>query len=205
MEKRNAAKKAFFDAERAKQEKREKEKEKEKEKKEIAKIMAKAKTEKINSEVERVNSKEDMIERFFEVRFRPSFDKQEFDRQVQIYKSMDKGALKEVTRAQEMVIKENAVKFNKMKSYFKLIANANEEDIQMQKDKYSAHFAETENDLLAKIPDDYEPVTSQKLAELEKVHLSKQLEQEINGANKVDKQEPVVPNKSLEVEKDIKK
>lgn len=205
LEERNAAKKAFFDAERLKQEKKEKEKEKEKEKKETAKIMAKAKTEKIHSEVEMVNSKEDMIERFFEVRFRPSFDKQEFDRQVEIYKSMDKGALKEVTRAQEMVVKENAVKFNKMKQYFKLIANANEEDIQMQKDKYSAHFAETENDLLAKIPDDYEPVTSQKLAELEKVHLSKQIAGDINAEDKAEKQEIVEPKENLGVKKDITK
>ncbi|MBO7302655.1 MAG: hypothetical protein J6U68_00535 [Clostridia bacterium] len=167
--------------------------------------MAKAKTEKIHSEVEMVNSKEDMIERFFEVRFRPSFDKQEFDRQVEIYKSMDKGALKEVTRAQEMVVKENAVKFNKMKQYFKLIANANEEDIQMQKDKYSAHFAETENDLLAKIPDDYEPVTSQKLAELEKVHLSKQIAGDINAEDKAEKQEIVEPKENLGVKKDITK
>ena len=171
-----------------------------------SKAKARLETDEINSEVERVNGKEDLIERLFEIRFRPPFDKAEYEELRALKNSFDKDALKlAATHDQRLVLKNNFEKLARMKDYFAKEENSTEEELEIMQDELTVNFLNDEEFIVKKIADseNYAPITTADYKKHAPVRsnteIKAQLANDLNGAEPQEKQEPIVNDAPVKV------
>jgi hypothetical protein len=158
-------------------------------------------TDKVQKEVNAANSKEDFVERFFEIRFRPSFDKEEYQKQREEWKSI-KERFTGASNQLKIVFQENTKKIIAMGDYFKAIENANEKEIQTKQNEFTVRFIQQENMVKNEVGKDYAPITG---LELDNIYLAGQLAREFDNGAKKDVEKPVKPAETLDKKKDIVK
>lgn len=172
----------------------------------VSKAKARLETDEINSEVERANGKEDLIERLFEIRFRPPFDKAEYEELRAIKNSIDKDALKlAATHDQRLVLKNNFEKLSRMKDYFAKEESVTEEELEIMQGELTLKFFDDEKFIVKKISDseNYAPITTEDYEKHVPVRsnteIKAQLANDLNVAEPQEKQEPIVNDAPVKV------
>jgi hypothetical protein len=174
---------------------------------------AKLETESVKKAVDAVNSKKDIGEKLFDIRFRPSFDKEEYMSQREAYKAIKdiKEEIKGATSEQKIILKENGEKLAKMSKYFKEIENANlsEKEIQIKQNEVVSDFITQENIVRGNVgkKGPYEPFKNERMNDvLENRFLASQLALEFDTGREEKIQQPIEPNDNkLEKKQEINK
>jgi hypothetical protein len=173
------------------------------EKNQIAAGKARFETDAVKAEVDRVNSNEDLTRRLFEIRFRPPFNKAEFDKIRALAKTINREVLNEAqaTHAQKYVYSENLKKLSTVKGYFESLEGKSEEEIKLAQDKLTVQFLKQENLVKGeanKGTDEYKPLTGEDIKKAEQTLLADELALAVNPNNKVEIKKPIEADKKIE-------
>lgn len=149
------------------------------------------------SEVDRVNSKK-LEDRFFEVRFRPSFDKTEFYAQYNAFKNVSTSVTGNVFPAGvKSVFKQNYEKFKYMKSFIDDKHTVSASKVEDRQNEILNHFIDKEDILQSNLDklENYKPLTYE---EVENLHTQDLLHKELQG---IEKKHPTVVSPKQEDKK----
>ena len=163
---------------------------------------AKLETDVIKNEVTAANSK-DINDALYEIRFRPSFDKEVFDKQFAACKMVGSKTTKAAPRALREVLYYNSQKLAKVKHYFEQSGNLSEEEREKKQNELVIDFIKDERNIKAIAKErnggkEYVPMTFEEVKNLESKKLQEQLEKDLNKESapkekpvSVDKEQPV--------------
>ena len=184
-------------------------KQQEEENKKIERQQARAdkinkKLEAVQPEVDAVNQKP-LHDRFFDIRFRPSFDKEEFERQYKELKEVEKSVHgNNFPTGTKKVFQANFKKFQDAKTFVRGIDSISPEKVAERKNQLLDGMIKAEESVIKwlekEVPDGYKPITFE---QVDTLHLQYVLQKDMEKKNKaVAEPQSTEKAKTNEVKKD---
>lgn len=151
--------------------------------------------------VEAANDKP-IEDRWFETKFRPSFDPGEFQKQYESCKAMKSQLPAGIPREMKIVFAENTQKMVNMKNFLKKVSSMSDQDRQYEEDKLVNSFYEADEFIEHKVSKtvkgeivfDYKPLSYKELCDNDNKALHDQLGKDINADLNAPKQEKAASN-----------
>lgn len=170
---------------------------------------AKLETTASKAAVEAANDKP-IEDRWFETKFRPSFDPAEFQKQYESCKAMKSQLPAGIPREMKIVFSENTQKMVDMKNFLKKVSSMSDQDRQYEEDKLVNSFYEADEFIEHKVSKtvkgeivfDYKPLTYKELCDNDNKVFQDQLGKDINKDLDAPKQEKAASNDQKVKEKE---
>jgi hypothetical protein len=162
---------------------------------------AKLETAESKAAIDAANNKP-LEDRWFETKFRPSFDPGEFQKQYESCKAMKNQLPAGMPREMKIVFSENTQKMVNMKNFLKKVSSMSDQDRQYEEDKLVNSFYEADEFIEHKVSKtvkgeivfDYKPLSYKELCDNDNKALHDQLGKDINADLNAPKQEKAASN-----------